>query len=544
MVWRREAPQCNEVGKMLWELVPYTRGFVLDLGCGPTKGFPHFVGVDSRKDTSLFNIPMNPEVTADCTDLKMFADGCADAVFSSHLLEHIEDYKAALREWWRLVRVDGHLCLYLPHKEFYPNVGSPDANKDHKHDFVPQDILDVMDEFPDWDCLRNEDRNTHEEYSFFQVFKKLSAGQGHKFSYKLPRPPKTAAVVRYGAWGDALQACSVFPGLKKQGYHITVYTTPRAWEVIKEDPNVDAVILQDGDQVPNVALGSFWANESKKYDKWVNLSGSVEEELLTLNDKPRTHTWPKSVRDKYLDTNYVQFQHELAEVPYKAPRTKFYATLEEKNWAHERLIEFKAKPLILWALNGSSVHKVWPHIDQIFARMLIAYPECKIITVGDAKSVILDEPWRGEPRIIRTAGRWSIRQTLAMAQVCDLIVGPETGVLSGMSMEPMPKIVFLSHSSHNNLTRDWINTIALWSTKTKCYPCHKLHYSWDHCNRNNDTGEYWEGTAQCQVDLPPEACWEAIGRALKTSSDVVAKTPHVVPIKPVSLHHAQALATP
>src|SRR3990167_2442854 len=69
-----------------------------------------------------------------------------------------------------------------------------------------------------------------------------------------------------------------------------------------------------------------------------------------------------------------------------------------------------------------------------------------------------------------------------------------------MAMEPMPKIVFLSHSSHENLTRDWANTFALFSTKTKCYPCHRMHYTWEHCMRNEEKGVYWEGTATLEHD--------------------------------------------
>ncbi len=530
MVWRAEDPQSNEVGKMLWNLVPYTRGFGLDLGCGPHKGFPHFIGVDNRKDTQLLNIQMNPDITVpDASSLPMYADGGCDFIFSSHLLEHIEDYKSALKEWWRLVKVGGHLCLYLPHKDLYPNIGEKYANKDHKHDFCEQDILDVMDEFPDWDCRRNEKRDQEQEYSFFQVFKKLEAGAGHKYSHKDPKPEKRAAVVRYGAWGDGLQSCSVFPGLKKQGYHITLYTTPRCHDVLKNDPHIDELILQDTDQVPNAALGSFWEYEKKKYDKWINLSESVEGTWLSLPDRMASK-WPKSVRDKYLNTNYVEFQHELAEIPYHKPEAKFYASVEEKNWAIDQRIEMKAKPLILWVLNGSSVHKVWPHIDQIFARMMLHYPECKIVTIGDTKSLMLDEPWKDEPRIIRKAGQWSIRETLAFAQICDLVIGPETGVLSGVSMDEMPKIVFLSHSSHENLTRDWVNTFALFSTKTPCFPCRKMIYNWDQCVQNKDEGKYWEGTAQCQVDIPPEACWMAIGKALAVENKL--KPP--IPIKRIA----------
>lgn len=516
MVWKADAPQLHESMKMLWELVPYTRGLGLDLGCGPSKTFPHFIGVDNRKDTQLFGIQMNPDLTVPtCERMPFFASEQWDFIFSSHLLEHIVDYKAALAEWWRLVKVGGHLCLYLPHKKYYPNIGQPGANADHKHDFMPSDIINAMKAGGDWDLLRNEDRNAEAEYSFFQVYKKLPAGGGQLYSYKNLKPKKTCAVVRYGAWGDALQAASIFPLLKKQGYHITLYTTDRCLEVIREDPHIDAVIVQDHEQVPNHALHHFWANEKKKYDKWVNLSESIEATLLALDERTQAK-WPHSVRAKYLDTNYWEFTHDLAEVPFEKPLTKFYSTIEERNWALDERKKLDGDLFILWVLHGSSVHKVWPHIDQIFARLLITFPKARIVTIGEpGRAAMLDEPWAKEPRVVRMAGKWTIRQTLAMADIADVVVGPETGVLSGVCMQPMPKVVFLSHSSHNNLTRDWINAFALFPTQTKCYPCHKMHYSWDTCNQVHDKGQYWDGAARCQVDIPPEACWTALMKAVE-----------------------------
>ena len=109
MTWRPDDPQGNEAAKIRWEIVPYTRGAVVDLGCGPNKAFPHFIGIDSCKDTALFGIEMKPDVVVeDCSDLSgaVLTESC-DAVFSSHLLEHIEDYPAALTEWWRCVKVGG-----------------------------------------------------------------------------------------------------------------------------------------------------------------------------------------------------------------------------------------------------------------------------------------------------------------------------------------------------------------------------------------------------------------------------------------------------
>ena len=50
MVWRIDDPQGNEAQKIMWELVKYTRGRVLDIGCGNFKAFPHFIGLDNGTD--------------------------------------------------------------------------------------------------------------------------------------------------------------------------------------------------------------------------------------------------------------------------------------------------------------------------------------------------------------------------------------------------------------------------------------------------------------------------------------------------------------
>jgi len=177
MTWRIDDDQGDEAGKVRFEIVQYTRGAVLDMGCGPSKAFPHFIGVDSCKDTELFGIQMRPDVTCDVSDpaaiAATFEPASVDAIFSSHCLEHIDDYRATLAAWWSLIKVGGHLCLYLPHRDLYPNIGTEGANPDHKHDFVPEDITTSMQEIGSWDLLVNEVRSEGSEYSFLLVLQKL-----------------------------------------------------------------------------------------------------------------------------------------------------------------------------------------------------------------------------------------------------------------------------------------------------------------------------------------------------------------------------------
>ena len=102
--------------------------------------------------------------------------------------------------------------------------------------------------------------------------------------------------------------------------------------------------------------------------------------------------------------------------------------------------------------------------------------------------------------------------------------------MSAVAMEEMPKIVMLSHSSVENLTRDWNNTYSLFSTKTPCAPCHKLIYNWSQCVKDEPTG-----TAACMAAIPPDAVWSAILQAFDIAPMPV---PKVIPI--TEIKEAQA----
>lgn len=515
MVWRREDPMCNESRKIVWEVAPYLRGRGLDIGAGDFRVLPHVITVDNLSH-SQFGFTQRSDVIADASDLGIFASQSMDFVYSSHTLEHVVDYKAALKEWWRVLKIDGHLVLYLPHKDFYPNIGVEGANPDHKHDFLPVDVVSAMEDMPlGWDLLEKQERNNDMEYSMLLVFKKLSKKE-RKYSHAAPKPEKTACVVRYGAFGDLMQSSSVWAGLKSQGYHVTVYTSPPGSTVIEHDPHIDNLVLFDKDQVPNTDLVNFWNWHKKKYDKWVNLSESVEGTLLALPGRT-VHMFPPRVREQVMNHNYVEFQHRIAGVKHE-PNIKFYATLEEKEWARKERKRIGGDMLVLWSLAGSAVHKTWSGLDNVLAAFMLNYPTCRVVLTGGPECQILEGGWEKEGRIVKTSGKWNIRQTLAMLEHADLVIGPETGVLNAASMLPVRKVVMLSHSTVENLTRDWVNATSVWSKNTTCkgrgsnetQACHTLHYGWDHCTRDDESG-----TARCQADISVDQVWEAIDHALR-----------------------------
>ena len=216
MSWDPKARQGFESRKIRWEIVPYTRGKGLDIGCGIQKTFQHFIGVDNGTDSHLFGHVISPDVRTNADDLSIFASQILDFCFSSHLLEHFpyETVPGVLKEWMRVIKVGGYLVLYLPDGDQYPNVGEAGSNSDHKWNVNQARVLDAM---PDgFDLIDYQVRSEEDEYSLYFVFKKTVSGRDLSYR-KQVRPSRTVGVIRYGAFGDLMQASSVFAGLKKQG---------------------------------------------------------------------------------------------------------------------------------------------------------------------------------------------------------------------------------------------------------------------------------------------------------------------------------------
>lgn len=519
-MWRLNDPQGNEAQKIKYDIVPYTRGRGLDIGCGPYKAYTHFIGVDNGHHWGT----QGADVVSEATDLSIFADNSLDFVFSSHLLEHIQDTQAALKEWFRVIKPGGYLCLYLPDDKLYPKVGERGANPDHKHNLNQRIVLDHMRNVGGWnlveDELRDHDNGPDQpgnEYSFYQVYQKRNDNK-QKFLKKIEK--KKVCVCRYGGFGDMIQTSSVLPGLKAQGYHVTVMTTPRGYHILQHDPNIDAWIIQDKDQVPNEELSWFFKAWAKKFHKFINLCESVEGTLLAMPGRV-LYEYPKELRHNLTNINYLERTHDIAEVPHKFS-PKFYPSKDELDEAKKYRKDLgQSSFVILWSLAGSSMHKVSPWVDKVIARLLIVYDNIKIILVGDDYCRMLEgSSWENEPRVICKSGEWPIRFSLTFSQVADLVVGSETGLLNCAGHEDVPKVIALSHSTHENLTKHWKNTTVL-TPKVNCYPCHKMHYGKGSCPwvkfdelpqgyENELTGNRDVTAPACTVDIDAGQYFEAI----------------------------------
>lgn len=72
-----------------------------------------------------------------------FMDGVLDdsyqIVYSSHILEHLDDPITAIRNWYRILAPGGNLIILVPHKDLYEKKDSPPSNwnGEHKYFYMP-----------------------------------------------------------------------------------------------------------------------------------------------------------------------------------------------------------------------------------------------------------------------------------------------------------------------------------------------------------------------------------------------------------------------
>ena len=172
MSWSLANSKNNESAKIRWELVPYLRGRVLDVGCGAYKAFPQFIGVDNGHHWGMRGV----DIRSEASDLSLLASNSCDTCYSSHLIEHVnyKDVPAMLSEWFRVTKHGGHVIVYAPDEDEYPKVGDPYANTDHKWKEKNEKFVEALEQVPcNWDMIDFQKRNQNDEYSLFFVVKKL-----------------------------------------------------------------------------------------------------------------------------------------------------------------------------------------------------------------------------------------------------------------------------------------------------------------------------------------------------------------------------------
>jgi len=509
----------TEVSKCRHRVVSFLKGRGLDLGCGDEKIAPNAIGVDI-KQTNGSNLILD---LSQNDPLRVFSDNYFDYIFSSHLLEDFLATEAVLIEWWSKIRPGGYLILYCPDADFYPRVGTPGANTEHRRDLYWQDIWKILKSFGNAKKIASSRHNDSNEYSWLliaqkrfgflkkpmDIIKTLWGENRQEGKIAFPRAKvgkKECLVIRYGAIGDAIWATPILRQLKKEGYYVVYNCTPYSAQVLRNNPNIDEFLIQEKEAIPNADLGPYWKTISKGFDRVINLSQSVERSLLKA-EGTEEYKWTLAKRRKECNVNYQDRTMECAGYPnLKGQRGELYFTDTEESLAKVLRATVKDRFLVLWALSGSSFHKIYPWATYVCGEMNKNFNDICVITVGDYLCKIIE--WQMTNTVNRS-GVWTIRQSMAIAKYADLVIGPETGVLNAASCYDVPKIVFLSHSSEENLTKYWTNCTSLFSKECRCYPCHRLMYT--NCCPQGPK----KVAAKCSETIDPQTVYDAIMKYYK-----------------------------
>lgn len=148
----------NAASFILPKAKPYCQGKGLDIGASKWP-FPGATPIDNAPGQNAYQ-------------LDTIADSSLDYVFSSHCLEHLENWKEALKLWIGKLKPGGILFLYLPHesmKLWHP--GAPWVSDGHK--WIP--THQVLNKFLSGERLEIIDYNpqTDKYWSFHIVARKL-----------------------------------------------------------------------------------------------------------------------------------------------------------------------------------------------------------------------------------------------------------------------------------------------------------------------------------------------------------------------------------
>jgi ADP-heptose:LPS heptosyltransferase len=360
-----------------------------------------------------------------------------------------------------------------------------------------------------------------------------------------------AAIFRGGGIGDDLITTSPLPLLRAKYGKVEVLTHGAPAVVFENNPYIDKLTILPDDR-PEFASSAAWQKWFKdravEYAFFQNLSHTVEARLvLTVaqTDFYRPDEW----RRKHCGISYLENTHDACGVPHIFdPGPMFYPTEDEQR----DVARLKAKiggKVIGWVLGGSRIDKLHPLAAHCVQRLLIEFPEHSVLMFGSGQRDFdiakrIDEhvlasncdhsrlhlaltPGPGLPQPAaspedakRIAEKedtdWPIRRSLTMAQACDVLITPDSGLAWACAMrEEVGKVMLLSHASRENITKHWRRTISLQADpgRVRCAPCHKLHDDVSTCTPNKqNTG------AACISDISVRDILAATASLLETQS--------------------------
>lgn len=293
---------------------------------------------------------------------------------------------------------------------------------------------------------------------------------------------KKIYLARYGAFGDHI-FCSPIPrALKEEGYNVTFEYNWKGAQIFELNPFIDKHVMFEphGNKIPHTDVLARHRRIKKKYDYFINLSGSLEQSLTSSQNDP-IYYYPKEWRvAAKCQTNYYVQCMKWCGLPEKYwNRTgEIYFTQEEHRAVRKYLESFKNKFVILWGLKGSMQQKNIVHWSkEVIDKFHKKHPNTFfIITTGPENKEV---SWEND-YVKSTIGKLPFRQVALMCRYVNGVVSAETGLGVVAGAYGVPKIQCLTTCSLKNIVGNDKNDFSLQS-EVWCSPCTRAIYDTATC---------------------------------------------------------------
>ena len=114
-------------------------GNIADIGCNNKKKLNYSVGIDLDRCGGKV-----PELVLNVPEELPFKDDFLDGIVASHIIEHVNNPVKVIEGWLKKLKVGGILMLIVPHKQYIPNIGTPEGDPTHIADYLPINFKELV----------------------------------------------------------------------------------------------------------------------------------------------------------------------------------------------------------------------------------------------------------------------------------------------------------------------------------------------------------------------------------------------------------------
>lgn len=319
-------------------------------------------------------------------------------------------------------------------------------------------------------------------------------------------------IFRSGAFGDSIVITPVIRYLHSQGHELYVQTSKRGMEVFKNNPHI-ARLIQHKEDTPIDQLSDNIEEVRRKMkcDKVLDFSESIEVALSQHPGSPN-YKLSKPERLARFNRNFYEYSFEHAGEQWKT-QSEWGITYEKllpELFFDESEIRSAKTDLrdgfnILVGMSGSGSNKAWPWMEDFCLKVVNKNSDVYIITVGDDRCRLIEPKHK---RIKNLSGSVSMRHSMALTSVVDLVIAPDTGIIHASGCYDTPKICLLGHTTREMITKHFKNDYSIEADPelAPCSPCSYLIYD---KNIQCPTDEEAAGASLCMSKgISPDRVYE------------------------------------